>query len=777
MRLSIKLSLAALLLAVIAISATSIASLYLSASQSTATAMTKLETLADGRRNELAQYLQSIVKETRDLAGQKVVANALDAFSGAFGAIEGDRLGELQRRYGGKPDLKSAGIDKFDQLHGRYHGFFQRHAEAQGFEDILLINLSGDIVYSLQKHGDFAANVARDAALGATGLAGVFTEAAPGTDTAIVSFADFRAYAPAGRAAAFLAAPVASVAGKIGVVVVALPTARMTEKLNNPVGLGETGEAVLLNADGYFLTRTARGGEEDILSMRIAPALSTPPEGAAIARATLPDHRGREAKLAAASFDFLGQTWTVAAVMTSDEIFAGLTRLVHWTLLVSFCVLVVTAGVGFLFAGRLSRPMTALVSDMGRLASGDTTIACSGRDRRDEIGDMARSVVVFRDAAIEKERLRAEAAALREDAETERTARERARQAEEARTEEAVQSLAGALQRLAGGDLSGRIATPFIASLDRIRSDYNASVERLAEAMTMVHVNTHRIRDDASEMQEALLQLSGRTERQAVSLGEAAGALAEMTQAVQSAAERTTIAERLAADTKKSSAASEQVVDDVVDAIGRIETSSREIGNIIGVIDDIAFQTNLLALNAGVEAARAGEAGKGFAVVAQEVRELAQRTASAAREVKALITHSADEVARGAGLVRETGGVLRDIAGKVHAIDAEIKEIARAARDQSVGIHEINATIRQLDTVTQQNTAMVEESSAVTHRLSDESAVLAGLVGQFDLPPAGREREEDDQAGRAVFSGESRQAEVIVTRTMSPGLGSSRLKA
>ncbi|HEV7249079.1 MAG TPA: methyl-accepting chemotaxis protein [Shinella sp.] len=587
MRLSIKLSLAALLLAVIAISATSVASLYLSASQSTEAAVTKLETLADGRRNELAQYLQSIVKETRDLAGQKVVAKALDDLSGELGAIEGDRAAELQRRYGGKADLKSAEIDTFDQMHGRYHGFFLRQAEAQGFDDMLLVNLSGDIVYSLKKHDDFGANLTTDARFAGTGLAKVFAEAAPSTETAIVAFDDYQAYAPAGRAVAFLAAPVASVAGKIGVLVVALPTERIAAKLNNPVGLGETGEAMLLNADGFLLTRPSHGTDADVLTMRIAPELLAADDGA-IAKATLPDHRGREVKLAAASFDFLGRPWTVAAVMASSEVFAGLTRLIRWTLLVSLCVLVVTAAVGFLFASRLSRPITALVSDMNRLAGGDTTIACDGEDRRDEIGDMARSVLVFRDAAIEKERLQRETATIREEADSERAARESAKQAEDAETEAAVLRLAGALQHLARGDLTQRIETPFMPALDRIRTDYNASIERLAEAMTTVRVNTHRIRDDSSEMQEALVQLSSRTERQAASLGEAAAALAEMTQVVQSAAERTTVAERLASDTKKSSATSEQVVDNVVSAIGKIETSSHEIGNIIGVIDDIA---------------------------------------------------------------------------------------------------------------------------------------------------------------------------------------------
>src|SRR5690606_6992383 len=163
----------------------------------------------------LAQYLQSIVKERRDLAGQKVVAKALDDLSGAFGGIDADRTGELHRRYGGKADLKSAEVDTFDQLHCRYRRIFQRNVETLGYDDVRRGNLRGDVVYSLENHGDCGSNVVSDPALKATGLARVFAEAAPGTDTAIVSFGDFEAYAPADRATAFLAAPVSSVAGKI----------------------------------------------------------------------------------------------------------------------------------------------------------------------------------------------------------------------------------------------------------------------------------------------------------------------------------------------------------------------------------------------------------------------------------------------------------------------------------------------------------------------------------------------------------------------------------
>ncbi|HCD84284.1 MAG TPA: chemotaxis protein, partial [Agrobacterium sp.] len=172
---------------------------------------------------------------------------------------------------------------------------------------------------------------------------------------------------------------------------------------------------------------------------------------------------------------------------------------------------------------------------------------------------------------------------------------------------------------------------------------------------------------------------------------------------------------------------------DAVSAMDRIEHASREISQIINVIDEIAFQTNLLALNAGVEAARAGEAGKGFAVVAQEVRELAQRSATAAKDIKALITKSGEEVGRGVSLVQRTGSALGEIETRVLAINDHIHSIATAAREQSTGLHEVNTAINQMDQVTQRNAAMVEETSAATHKLSGEAEHLVTLVSRFKV--------------------------------------------
>jgi methyl-accepting chemotaxis protein len=186
-------------------------------------------------------------------------------------------------------------------------------------------------------------------------------------------------------------------------------------------------------------------------------------------------------------------------------------------------------------------------------------------------------------------------------------------------------------------------------------------------------------------------------------------------------------------EARKSTEQSSAVVKDAVSAMGRIEQASGEIGQIINVIDEIAFQTNLLALNAGVEAARAGEAGKGFAVVAQEVRELAQRSANAAKDIKALISRSGEEVHSGVKLVTATGQALTLIEGHVIKVNEHVHSIATAAHEQSTGLTEVSTAVNQMDQVTQQNAAMVEESTAATNRLADEAANLARLIARFRL--------------------------------------------
>ncbi len=297
----------------------------------------------------------------------------------------------------------------------------------------------------------------------------------------------------------------------------------------------------------------------------------------------------------------------------------------------------------------------------------------------------------------------------------------------------AVDEIARGLTALAHGDLTATIDKPFIPSLEQIRVDFNAAMTRMAAAMQKVSQNTDEIASGSSQIREASDNLAKRTEQQAAAVEETAAALEQITQTVADSSKRANEAGQLVARTKEGAEKSGLVVKNAIEAMGQIENSSKEISNIIGVIDDIAFQTNLLALNAGVEAARAGEAGKGFAVVAQEVRELAQRSATAAKEIKALINTSSDQVKTGVQLVGETGKALEKIVTEVKDINVNVIAIVEASREQSTGLSEINKAVNAMDQNTQQNAAMVEESTAASHSLAKQAASLRELVSQFRI--------------------------------------------
>ncbi|WP_143710461.1 methyl-accepting chemotaxis protein [Tabrizicola sp. TH137] len=293
--------------------------------------------------------------------------------------------------------------------------------------------------------------------------------------------------------------------------------------------------------------------------------------------------------------------------------------------------------------------------------------------------------------------------------------------------------LGDGLTALALGDLTHRIQTPFPPQYEPLRQNFNTALDRLSEALVEVVSVTGGIRNDAAEMNAAAEDLSRRTEGQAATLEQTAAALDELTASVRSAAESAASADQSARAAHREAEESGRVVTDAVEAMGQIEASSRQISQIIGVIDEIAFQTNLLALNAGVEAARAGEAGRGFAVVASEVRALAQRSSAAAREIKDLISASSRQVENGVTLVGQAGETLRAILAGVTNIAERVSALAQSSREQATGITEINSGVTMLDQVTQQNAAMVEESTAASHSLHRAAESLAALMQRFRL--------------------------------------------
>jgi methyl-accepting chemotaxis protein len=295
----------------------------------------------------------------------------------------------------------------------------------------------------------------------------------------------------------------------------------------------------------------------------------------------------------------------------------------------------------------------------------------------------------------------------------------------------AVEAPAAALHELSDGNLDLAVDTAFPANIEKIRLDFNSSVLRLRDAMRDVGNNASAIAAGAAQIRDASGDLAKRTEQQAASVEQTAAALEEITTTVADATRRAEEAGKLVDRTREGAERSGQVVRSAIAAMGAIEGSSKEISNIIGVIDDIAFQTNLLALNAGVEAARAGEAGKGFAVVAQEVRELAQRSANAAKEIKALINTSSEQVKSGVNLVGQTGAALETIVAQVADINTNVAAIVESAREQATGLREVNAAVNIIDQGTQQNAAMVEESTAASHNLATEVEALNRLLATF----------------------------------------------
>jgi methyl-accepting chemotaxis protein len=296
--------------------------------------------------------------------------------------------------------------------------------------------------------------------------------------------------------------------------------------------------------------------------------------------------------------------------------------------------------------------------------------------------------------------------------------------------------IARVMGQLARGDLTQSMNGDFDGTFGKVKTDVNDSLAHLGDVVRRLRESADEIAHVANEIASGNTNLSGRTEQQAASLEETAASMEELTSTVRNNAENAQQANQVAASARQHAEAGGVVVRDAIQAMDQINTASNKIAEIIGVIDEIAFQTNLLALNASVEAARAGEQGRGFAVVASEVRNLASRSAAAAKEIKELIRDSGQKVRAGADLVDRTGMALEEIVVGVKKVGDIVAEIAAASAEQSAGIDQVNQAVTAMDEVTQQNAALAEETSAASASMSDRARELAGLVEFFTVKGA-----------------------------------------
>jgi methyl-accepting chemotaxis protein len=420
------------------------------------------------------------------------------------------------------------------------------------------------------------------------------------------------------------------------------------------------------------------------------------------------------------------------------------------------------AGLGFYIARfHLSAPIKRITETIRAVAANNFEIAVPFLGHKDEIGEMAQAVGVFKEngrAVVQLNSLEAarrarndELQARMSDVVAAAAAGDFSRRIDKdfgdanlnavannvdlllAGVDAGITEMRAVMANLAEGVLTRSMNGRYNGAFAELQGNVNGTMDSLKRTIREVLATSDSINGNINELGSSTNDLSRRTEQQAAALQETSTALKEITGVVRTATDKAQEAAGMVTQAKDNAARAGQVVGQAIDAMGRIEQASQEISQIINVIDEIAFQTNLLALNAGVEAARAGEAGKGFAVVAQEVRELAQRSANAAKDIKALITKSGDEVQTGVQLVQATGSALTEIEQRVYSINSHIHSIAHSASEQATSLHEINQAVNQIDNVTQQNAAMVEETSAATMKLASEADRLVELISRFQL--------------------------------------------
>lgn len=456
--------------------------------------------------------------------------------------------------------------------------------------------------------------------------------------------------------------------------------------------------------------------------------------------------------------DTANQLTTVANADLSADLQNGLMTLAIGAAVCLFVALLIAHGI--------TRPLIRITDAMSGLARGEHNISLPKSRWTREIRDMLAAVNVFRENAIERDRLSQES----EQTQIERRRRASAMDKIFGQLNEMIEAtVAGDFSKrvandfddeelrrlatmtnslvdtvdhniaetsrimvaLADGDLTGRLDPNAGGAFGQLNNAVNSTLEKLKELVGSIQTASETIQGVTDQLGSDSNQLSARSQQQAASVEETAAALVEMQSASSNVAHKASEARSMASQTRERTEKSLAVVTEAVAAMSRIEEASAEIGSILEIIEQISFQTNLLALNAGVEAARAGEAGSGFAVVAQEVRDLAQRSASSAHEIKQLIDRTRGEISNGVGLVKSTGGSLGELQEKMVMIDENITSIASAITEQSQGIDSVNSSVSQIDGLTQQNTNMVIETTNAVDVMANEVSRLSHLLSQF----------------------------------------------
>jgi methyl-accepting chemotaxis protein len=684
----------------------------------------RLTALAEERKGQLTDYLSTIEQDLTVLAGNPSVIAALGDFEAAYKAIPGDPSAALKKTYihdNPNPTGKKHQLDHgpakagYDAVHAAYHPWFRKLLEARGYYDIFLFDRTGNLVYTVFKEEDFSTNFAagKGGQWADTDLGRAYRGALAGKSDSI-HFFDFKPYAPSFDApASFMSTPIVANGQTIGVLAFQMPIDAINRIMSGTIGLGSTGETLIVGGDRLVRNDSRFSTDNDILKTKVDnPAVSGALAGKAAVVETN-DYRATDLVMVSAPMTYQGTNWAIVAAQGIDEVDAPLNGLRNSMLLAALVLFAAAAAGGYVVALSLSRPISGLVGSMSALADGKLDIELKGADRADEIGDMTRAVAVFQENAQERARLEELARGERE--------KEMLRQSQ---LEQLIHRFRSVISR---------VLQTVATETDTMRKSAGTAT-KVAERAT---AQADSARDASSGASEAVQTVAAATEELSASIREIASQTTRTSTIVTRA---TGIAGRTDAE------------------VSTLAEAADKIGAVVEMIRAIAEQTNLLALNATIEAARAGEAGRGFAIVAQEVKSLASQTSRATSDIASQI-HGIQSSTRGAvealgeitTTIREIDHLTASITAAVEQQDAATKEISKSVQVAADGSTAVAANVDNVSVAISETSQEAMRVAAVSDRLTQVAAELASAVEGF-LTDVARDVEDRRENSRRPAS-------------------------
>ncbi|WP_282606779.1 methyl-accepting chemotaxis protein [Pelagibius sp. Alg239-R121] len=663
----------------------------------------KLTAVLEDRRTALQSYLSSIDQDMRYTATNHQVREALVEFSDAWQELGSGQMAQLQKLYidenpnptGEKENLDAAPDgSRYSEVHAKHHPWFRQFLRERGYYDIFLFDMEGNLVYTVFKELDYATNLTsgeyKDTDLG-NAYRAALADAKPGA----LSFFDFQPYAPShGAPASFMSTPMFDNEGAVnGVLVFQMPIDRLNATLSSAAGLGETGQSFIVGGD-FLMRNDSRFSEEStILSQRVENDAVQMALGGETGVMMTASYLGGDALTAYSFIDFNGARWAMIAEQGLTEVNAPIVEMRNDMIMLAAVLLAITAALGVFFSRQITTQIVGMTGAMASLAAGDKTVEVPAQGRSDEIGAMATAVQVFKDNAVEMERMQKEQTA----------AADRALQEKNALND---------------------LAKNFEANIQGI-------VEGVSNAATDMQTTAEGMSSTAKETEQQANAASHASSEASVNVQTVAGSSEELAASIQEISAQVARSTEIAAKATSDAQATNSQVEGLVDA-------AQKVGEVVNLISDIAEQTNLLALNATIEAARAGEAGKGFAVVASEVKSLANQTAKATEEISMQISSIQDATTGSAVAIKaigETVAQINEISGSIAAAveeqGAATQEIARNVQQSSAAAELVSTNIGGVTSTAKDTGESASHVLTASSNLMQQSESLKSEVESF----------------------------------------------